>query len=116
MLSFNDLYSGWIVGIIDSYGAVHSKFCPLYGKGITDGGLKTHEELFPRNIMKRWRWSYSDGINQSSLSSDLDVEDWDKIQRHITRKFRIPFWGNGYHDIDFFMSKMDEEDKLEEGK
>ena len=111
MLSFNELHSGWIVGIIDSYGAVHSKFCPLH-----DGGLKSHEELFHSNIMKRWRWSYSDGVSNSCLSTRLDVEEWDKVFRHITRKFRIPFWDNGYHDIDFFMARMDEEDKIEENK
>lgn len=99
MISFNELQKGFIVGIIDNYGAVHSKFVK------TNDDL-SHESLFPSKIFKRWRWTYHNSLEKSVLSSDFDIEDWDKVERHITKKYRIKFWDNGYHDLDYFNKKL----------
>lgn len=104
MISFNALWAGFIVGVIDAYGAVHSEFVELGEKD------PFHSDLFPSNFFKRWRWSYDKGLTESVLSSSFDVEDWDKVQRHVIKKYRIKFWDNGHHDINFFMEMMEKED------
>ena len=85
MISFSKLKKGFIVGVIDSYGAVHSKFVDIKE-------IYSHEVLFPMQTFKRWRWSFSDCFDSSILSNPFDIEDWDKIERHLTKKYGIRFF------------------------
>jgi len=91
-----------IVGIIDSYGAVHSAVID-----ISELSEKTHEAVFPGNYFKRWRWDYNNGLVPSILSSDFDLEEWDKIRSHLTDIYTIKWWENGYHDIDDIKNRFE---------
>lgn len=71
-----------IVGIIDSYGYVDS--CVSYLNNI-----KSHSDLYPSNIFKRWTWWGNSGIEVSPISSEFDVEDFDKVEQHLQRKYGI---------------------------
>jgi len=102
-MDFNLLRYGIIIGIIDNYGAVHSTFFSL------DDDKKTHEELWPTRRGKRWRWTFSSCFDTSILSEDkLNIEDWGKVRRHITREYGIRWQSNGYHDIEHFIGKMNQ--------
>lgn len=101
MTKFDELRWGWIVGVVDAYDAVHSIFVPLD----SDRSL-FHEDHFPTQSHKRWRWCYSNCFSKSVLVEPLSEEDYDRIMRHITKKYGIKFWSNGHHDINYFMSKM----------
>ena len=108
MIKFRELECGWIVGVIDAYGSVSSKFVKL---GVDASCM--HGDIFPGNYFKLWRWSFDNSIERSPMSSEFDIEDWDKIKRHITKKYRIRFWDNGYHDIDYFIEMAEKEEKVE---
>jgi len=100
---FTKLRWSYIVGYIDHFDVVHSRIFPLLGDDI-----KTHEELFGM-VLKGWRWDFDKCI-EATLGDRLDKEDWIKIREHLTEMYEIPFWSNGFHDIDFFIKKMDEEE------
>ena len=73
----------WVIGIVDAYGAVHSKIINMNDKH----GDMTHGELWPGNL-KRWRWSMSEGLTWivgSSVPSDFDIEEQDAIERHLEK-------------------------------
>jgi len=80
-MKINDSYE-YIVGIIDSYGAVHSKVSNLDEQ-------YTHSNLFPSNIFKRWSWHRHTDLTVSVLSSKFDDEEIDKVVRHLKRKYGI---------------------------
>lgn len=100
------LRDGSIVGIIDSYGAVHSQFCPF-------NESKFHEELFYLfpgfGGSIRWRWNYDDGIG-GLTGSTWTPQEYDQIRTHLTKKYGIRWWENGFHDLDFLESKMQKEE------
>lgn len=79
-----------IVGYIDAYGSVHSI-------EIEPGDGRHHPEIFPGAYIKRWRWSYNRGF--SSIYGGFDPEDSEKIRSHLTKKYGIPWYENGYHDV-----------------
>jgi len=107
-MNFNLLKYGIIIGIIDNYGAVHSKFFSI------DDDQQTHEELWPTRRTKRWRWTFSNCFNTSILSDEkLNIEDWDKIRQHLTRNYGIRWQDNGYHNIDYFMGRMKTDKAIE---
>ena len=91
----------WIIGHIDSYGAVHSiesDFNPYTSKN--------HFDLFG-HCSKRWRWSFGKSIT-TVADSEFEPGDIEKIQNHLCRKYGI--WFNdigGWHDIDYLI-KMSE--------
>lgn len=97
-----NLFKIQIVGIIDQYGAVHSKV-------VKDIAEENHGSCFPCRCFHRWRWGYQSGLKKSMLSSEFTDEDWDKIRRHLTKKYTIKFWDNGYHDIDDIMKRFKDE-------
>ena len=70
----------WVLGIIDSYGAVDSKTMLLSDRNVSD----THETYWP-NTLKRWRWSPGDGfIDVAGREPDeFDTEEMDMIVRHL---------------------------------
>jgi len=86
-----------IIGIIDSYDAVHSEDFHF-------SEYPTHQWLYPTQTFKRWRWSFDDGI--TCLSDDLNAEDYDRIINHIETVYNIKFNDNGFHDVQDFISKM----------
>jgi len=96
---FDRLRWAWIVGVIDSNGVVYSKSNFFLDQ-------KTHEDLFPLIHQKRWRWSFSDCINSSIYADTFEDGDFDKIRNHLRREYGIRFWENGYHDLDYFCSKL----------
>ena len=98
--TWNQLREGHIVGIIDSYDAVHSQFTG------TDMGY--HEELWPMSLCK-WRWCWGQSIY--TIGPNLDEEQYESVMAHITKKYGIPFGRGGWHDIEFMIEKMNKEDK-----
>ena len=72
----------FLTGIIDSYGSVHSTIVYLTS-------IKSHEDLYPHNIFKRWTWWGNSGINVSPMSDEFDIEDFDKVKSHLKRKYNI---------------------------
>ena len=105
MPMFDDLQYGRIVGIIDSNDAVHSTFLPLYSRN----KCATHGDLYPNQTHCRWRWSFDRGI-ETFRGDSYTSEELDKIQRHMNRKYRIKFWENGHHDIDYFIKQLEREE------
>jgi hypothetical protein len=85
------LRTGHIVGVVDSQGAVHSTFTT---------NTKFHDELYPEVVHNRWRWNFDQGIYWIESSSRVDIEVLDAIQRHLTKKYNIYWWENGFHDLD----------------
>jgi hypothetical protein len=72
----------YIIGVIDSRGVVMSV------KSNIDEQL-THSALYPTTIFKRWTWWGHQGIDVSAISSDFDVEDFDRVEKHLKRKYGI---------------------------
>jgi len=93
MIPNDDIIYGSIIGIIDSYGAVHSVF-------LRNPYSKTHEQVFEYSgIDKRWTWDYEDGFSDSILGcSDIDIEEQEHIKNHLFRKYSIVVNDNFYID------------------
>ena len=81
-----------IIGVVDSYGAVHSEIN-------TD---LWHEQLWPTAKCK-WRWNDDKSIWWIALESKPDDEQYESIMWHLEKKYGIKFWENGHHDIDHLM-------------
>lgn len=96
---FDILRDSWIIGVITSNGvAISQSF--YYDEA------PMHEDLFPLIHDKRWRWDYDKGINFSVYGDTFETGDGDIIRNHLRREYGIRFWENGFHDIQYFMSKM----------
>ena len=96
------LKSGHIIGIVDSYGAVHSEF--------TGDKVSFHAEHFQQSQCQ-WRWSHSNSIWWISFEHQPNDEQYDSIMNHLKRKYGIEWWDNGHHDIDFLQKKWKKEEK-----
>jgi len=97
---FDRLREDWIVGIITNQGVVVSQ--QHYYED-----APTHEDLWPLVRCKRWRWDFDKGVNFSVYGNqDFEVGDSDLIKDHLRREYGIRFMSNGYHDIDYFISKL----------
>jgi hypothetical protein len=105
MPSFQELRDGYILGIIDSYDSIHSAFISLDNRG-----NYCHADFWPTQTHKKWRWDFDDGIHKFCSESSWTEADWDSIRTHITKKFGIKFWENGYHDLDYFEEKLKKEE------
>jgi hypothetical protein len=92
---------GNIVGVVDSYGAVHSEF--------TGDDIAFHAEHFPQHHCQ-WRWNHAKSIWWITAEHKPNEEQYDAIMRHLTRKYGIEWWENGHHDIDHLQAKWREED------
>jgi len=44
------------------------------------------------------------------------AEQYDAIQRHLTRKYGLKWWKNGHHDIDHLRAKWAEENSRQNTK
>ena len=102
---FTRLTHTQIIGYIDHLDVVYSEsFCYLNEE---NDNYKTHEELFGKKL-KRWRWDY-DKCFSYDFYGDLTKYDYDLIREHLTNKYRIPFYENGYHDVEFFTKMINSE-------
>jgi hypothetical protein len=81
-----------IVGIVDAYGAVHSQN--------TGDEIGFHEDFWPGQTHCQWRWDHRGSIHALVAESRPNVEQFDAIQRHLTRRYGLKWWENGHHDID----------------
>lgn len=98
---------GTIVGVAKSDGTVESVFANFHGDREEDD-LLFHEHTWPQNDHSvRWRWNFSDSIHVSCLGENPSEEQYESIKNHITKKYSIPFWDNGYHDLDFFLARLE---------
>ena len=96
-----------IIGYIDYLGAVHSvRFNTIRGRG-------THSDIWGK-VQKGWDWDYNSGIDFSIYRHQFDKEDWDKIRRHLTKKYGVQWNENGSHDCDY-IDKMVEKESKENG-
>lgn len=85
-----------VIGVVDSYGAVHCK--KIYDFG---GDNPTHYDLWPM-IQKRWRFKVSDWqIDKSPLSKEnLTAEDCEAILSRMRKIVKVPHWvlqGEAWH-------------------
>ena len=55
-----------------------------------------------------WRWCDRESIWWITSECRPNDEQYDAIQRHITKKYGLPFWENGHHDLDFLSAKLRE--------
>jgi hypothetical protein len=72
----------WILGIVDSYGAVHSETIMMRDSV----SAPTHGDLWP-NSLKRWRWSGTEGLAWpgTRVPDDFDDEEREAIKNHLIR-------------------------------
>lgn len=99
---FTKLRLGHIVGVVDSYGAVHSEFT---------GERVAHHTDFWQTRHCLWRWNFDQGIWWISPETRPNDEQFEAIQNHLTKKFGIKWWENGYHDLDHFMAQLTKDRK-----
>jgi|ADurb_Cas_01_Slu_FD_contig_31_2973174_length_1056_multi_6_in_0_out_0_2 hypothetical protein len=104
---WTDLRHSVIIGYIDGYDAVHSVLILF-----KDYVGQTHEDMFGP-CLKGWRWDYDRSLDFSILCGKLDPEDSDRVRDYLTNTYGIPWYSNGYHDVQFFCDMMDKEDKNE---
>ena len=71
-----------VVGIIDSYGAVHSKLI----KTVQDYENIQHDS-FGLKLFDKWRWNEDKGVF-SLIGERISAENYDKIIRHLKRKYK----------------------------
>lgn len=88
------LIQGNILGCIDSYGAVHSAFT-----GVT---IAFHGDYFPCK-KGYWRWNHRESIHWFRADQKLNEEQFESVRNHLSRKYSIKWWDNGFHDIDKLM-------------
>ena len=72
----------WIVGIVDSYGAVHSRVISMEDSV----SAPTHGDLWPGSL-KRWRWSGTEGLAWpvTRVPDEFDDEERESIKNHLIR-------------------------------
>lgn len=93
------LRDGNILGVVDSYGAVHS---------VLTEDVEFHSDYYPATYFCRWRWDFDKGLWWISKETKPDEEQQDAIRRHLNKKYGIKWWDNGFHDIDFILTKCGE--------
>lgn len=73
--------STWVVGILDSYGAVHS-----VSFHFEKADEFTHGELWPMQMHGRWR--IMNGEFSSLQGDEFDIEQYDHIIQHVKKKYK----------------------------
>ena len=107
-LRWGRLRHGNILGVVDSYGAVHSVF--------TGEKVDFHADHFATAHHCQWRWNDEESINWITAERKPNEEQYDAIQRHLTRKYGLKWWKNGHHDIDHLQAKWAEENSRQNEK
>ena len=100
---YTKLRWSYIVGYVDHNDVVHSRIF----SSLDDQDIRTHYDLFGM-ILKAWRWDYNRGL-EATLGDRLERDDWERVREHLTEMYDIPFYSNGFHDVQFFCQKIDEE-------
>jgi len=108
--TFQGMYAGTILGILDSSGAVESYFIP-----INDIWGFVHGDIFDfKGVFYRWRWWHGGGISTTEADFEygnpMDADDMYKIQSHLTRMYGLKFDDMGCFDWRHFSDKMKEEE------
>jgi hypothetical protein len=104
---YTKLRWSYIVGYVDHNDVVHSRIFSLLDRDDFEG-IKTHYDVFGM-VLKGWRWDYDRGLDATIGDKNLDPEDWERIREHLAYEYDIPFYENGYHNVQLFCEKMDEE-------
>lgn len=80
----------WVIGYIDSYGAIHSKFIEFKDKYTSPN----HNYYWPTQHHKLWRFnSHGWDLSNSVLGKDrLTPEDADKVMEFLRTKLIPPEW------------------------
>lgn len=104
---YTKLRWSYIVGYIDHNDVVHSR---IFSFRDEDGfvSIKTHYDVFGM-VLKGWRWDFDKGL-EATLGDRLEREDWERVREHLSYEYDIPFYSNGFHDVQFFCDKMNEEE------
>ena len=100
--TYQQLIDGNIIGIIDAYGAVHSQF--------TGEELKCHADYWYSTNHGNWRWDWDKSIHWFMSESKLNSAQLDAVRNHLNKKYGIPFWDNGHHDIEYMMKQRDKQE------
>ena len=101
---FDKLRYDWIVGVIKRDDTVISQQHYF-------ADAPTHEDIYPLIHEKRWRWDFDKGVSKSVYGDTFDVGDFDLIRYHLKREYGIKFYENGFHDIQYFISRMSKNKK-----
>lgn len=101
--AFRRLLDGNIIGIVDAYGAVHSKF--------TGEEIAHHSTHWPNQTHCLWRWNHDKSVHWFLASSKPNGEQLEAIQHHLTKRYGLLWWENGHHDIDDLLAKCEREEK-----
>ena len=100
---------GCIVGVVTAQGVVESRF--------TGNEIEHHDEFWPVKPHCCWRWNYDKAIYWFTPCNKPDEQQYSAIQNHLTRKYGIQWFGNGYHDWEKLSERKDEiAEQLEENK
>ena len=96
---FTRLRWGNILGVISSQDEVFSEITK---------SVEHHSSYWNFGRI-RWRWSYDKGIYWFSNEHKPSDEQFALIQSHLTKKYSIKWWDNGFHDLDFLQNKIKKE-------
>jgi hypothetical protein len=98
---YTKLYHSIIVGYVDENDVVHSTQLDEFSD-------KTHIDIFGKKL-KGFRWSFQHSIEFSVYAGNVSFDEIDLIRNHLTSKYGIQWWENGYHDLDHFIKMLDKE-------
>ena len=102
MAGLRRLIRGHILGCIDAHGAVHSAF--------TGERMGHHSDHFPMQTHRLWRWNHDKSIHWLTDERKLDLEETEAVRRHLSRKYGLRWWDNGFHDIDHLLGRKRDPD------
>lgn len=100
-----------VIGIVDSYDAVHSRLLLLGSRGD-----KSHTAIFGTKGQCAWRWTFNDCITWITPEMKPSLEQYDAIQHHLSKRYGLKWRENGYHDVDYFLEKLYKERDLNKQK
>lgn len=101
---YQKLMNCTIIGYIDYLGVVHSvRFNTKRGRG-------THTDIWGK-VLKGWDWDYNNCLDSSIYRHNFDKEDWEKVRKHLTKKYGVQWQPNGYHDWKHIGDMADKEGK-----
>ncbi len=94
---YGRLIDGHIIGCIDAYGAVHSEF--------TGDDIGYHSEHFPQQTHRLWRWNNDKSIHWFTSENRLNAEETEAVRAHMTRKYGLKWFENGFHDWEHLQTR-----------
>lgn len=100
-----DLREGSIIGIVDSRDAVDSRFIAADRLSTAE----THSAFWPAQAHGRWRWTFDKGPMAFVPESAPVGCQWEAVRRHITKRYGIEWWDNGYHDLHHLLAHVHSE-------